>query len=201
MKKDYNFIWAKFLKTQEREFAKEIGYGRKEIERIGVKKFIDRMGWETESDVDKWRTDALALVVCPHCKNDFAALDIYGGGLCKECWKQYDMPAWRKVASFASLKGHDKAVQLLGFFFGQAFYRNLSSTNKKNQQDARDNFKKNLTEYMYKKYRALAETRKEGLSEYMDNNEEKIKAYLNLQIEEIIKVTDVKKEQKGVTQQ
>jgi hypothetical protein len=35
----------------------------------------------------------------------------------------------------------------------------------------------------------------------MDNNEEKIKAYLNLQIEEIIKVTDVKKEQKGVTQQ
>ena len=82
-------IWKSFLKTEEKEFREAFKFGKEEIEKIGVEKFIKAMGFKNADDVSAWRTYAMHLVICPDCGKDFGIYEFYS--VCPSCEKNYDM--------------------------------------------------------------------------------------------------------------
>jgi hypothetical protein len=100
---DYDKIWAKFLSDEAAEFGETMNYGREDIERIGYKKFIDASDWKKEEDTAKWKTDAANVVICRHCNNEFAHVDIRGRlglfALCNTCHPLYNTDMLIEFAS------------------------------------------------------------------------------------------------------
>jgi hypothetical protein len=105
---DYELIYSKFLSEEVNEFKEAKGFGVEEIEKIGVKKFIDANDWRSEEDVKKWQTDPVGVIVCLHCENDFAPLDMIGRlecyGVCSKCAKLFDLERINVIATFESSK-------------------------------------------------------------------------------------------------
>jgi hypothetical protein len=88
----YRLLWKYFLEQELVNFSNNMGYGRKEIEAIGWKKFIDINDWMTVEDVARWKTDAIHVVPCSHCKQEFTTYEM-DFGLCDNCIKLYDITA------------------------------------------------------------------------------------------------------------
>lgn len=80
-------IWKAFLDTEEQDFKKYIGFGKEEIERIGISKFLCAIGFKSTNDIKKWRTDRFHLTICPDCHNDFGIYELYS--VCNNCIKNY----------------------------------------------------------------------------------------------------------------
>lgn len=89
MKRKYNILWKEFLK-QEQEFKDYMGYGKEEIEKIGIEEFIDFMGWDTVEDIPKYKTDRIKAIPCCHCGSHITTFQL-DMGLCKECKKKYNI--------------------------------------------------------------------------------------------------------------
>jgi hypothetical protein len=89
-REDYNNIWQEFLTQEEREFFEQMGYGKRKIKKIGIKKFIDMMDWRTVNEVSRWRTDRLHVIPCIHCQKEFALYE-HDDGLCDKCKPKYDL--------------------------------------------------------------------------------------------------------------
>lgn len=106
-------IWAAFLKGEAHDFAKEMGYGPKEIKAIGVRKFIAAHGWSRTDQVVSWRTDLWRIVICPGCGKDFGILND-DMGLCSKCLPLYDLNAY--FAEVQRIVGEDteKMSEALG---------------------------------------------------------------------------------------
>jgi len=92
---EYYILWDAFVHTEEPEFKESMGYGREEIEKISIFKFIDAMDWKTASDIAKWKTDKFHIIICPHCKDEFAVFEHFG--LCHNCKPLYDLEKLTKV--------------------------------------------------------------------------------------------------------
>ena len=82
-------IFKAFLKV-EPQFKAYLGYGREEIEEIGVCKFIKTMDWTKVDQVNSWKTDTLHIVPCHVCGKEFAIQET-DFGICGNCKKDYDM--------------------------------------------------------------------------------------------------------------
>lgn len=91
-------LWEIFKAEELEDFSKLLGYGEKEIKKIGVKKFIAFSGWKTKEDLRKWRTDKVKIMPCQHCKSEFTTyqLDL---GLCEKCKKEYDLKVFFDLVS------------------------------------------------------------------------------------------------------
>ena len=128
---DYQNIWESFLMNTEADFKKYMGYGKEEIEKIGIVKFIDAYDWRNAADVFSWKTDKIHIIICAHCKNEFVPLELQLG-LCKECQELYDLEKLENVirgtsedAAFSIIQanGHkipsnipNMSLQCLGLF-------------------------------------------------------------------------------------
>lgn len=86
-KKSYSNIWKIFLSI-EPEFKAYMGYGKEEIEVIGINKFIDFMDWSEEEDILKYKSDRVKAIPCIHCGKHMTTfqLDL---GLCEHCKPLY----------------------------------------------------------------------------------------------------------------
>lgn len=51
------------------------------LKQSGKKKFIDAFDWCNATDVTKFKTDVIHIVVCVHCHNDFGDVE-QNYGLC-----------------------------------------------------------------------------------------------------------------------
>jgi hypothetical protein len=89
-KEEYNEIWDAFAETEAEDFKTQMGYGKVTIKKIGLKAFIDFMGWRNIKDVSLWRSNAVHVIPCMHCKSAFTTFEI-DYGLCPQCKQQYDM--------------------------------------------------------------------------------------------------------------
>jgi hypothetical protein len=107
---DYANIWMAFCINEAKEFNDTMSYGADEIIRIGLKKFIDANDWRTVEDVKKWKTDKADVIICKHCNEEFAHLDITGRldlhGICSICAPLYDLDRINSVSSFEADKEH-----------------------------------------------------------------------------------------------
>lgn len=86
----YESLWGIFLKNHEPEFKKVMGYGKEEIEDIGVQKFFDKMGWTKEEQLTSYLSDRLHIVPCIDCGKEFAIYE-EDLGLCESCQEVYDI--------------------------------------------------------------------------------------------------------------
>jgi hypothetical protein len=89
-REDYNNIWKTFVTEEEKEFFEQMGYGKRKIKKIGIKKFIDMMDWRKPEEVSKWKTDRLHVIPCIHCQKEFALYE-HDDGLCDKCKPKYDL--------------------------------------------------------------------------------------------------------------
>lgn len=92
---DYHQIWGAFVDTEAKDFETAMGFGREEIERIGIFKFVDAYDWRNASEVSSWRTDKMHIIICPHCKSEFGIFENFG--LCHNCRPHYDLEALKNV--------------------------------------------------------------------------------------------------------
>jgi len=111
-----NSIWVAFLKTEAAEFTKQMGYGPKEIHKIGIRKFVDANGWFLTQHVSRWRTDAWRVVVCPECGKDFGILSD-DMGLCPKCLPRFDLNKY--FGEIHKIVDEDKP-ELMGAAIGKA---------------------------------------------------------------------------------
>ena len=83
-------LWKEFVENHEPDFKKMLGYGKEEIEAVGVDKFFDFMGWTKEEDFTSFYSDRLHAVPCIECKKEFAIYE-EDLGLCESCQSNYDI--------------------------------------------------------------------------------------------------------------
>lgn len=83
-------IFTKFVINEGDDFENFMGYGPDVIEQIGIRKFINMMGWTKPSDVSSWRTDKLHIVPCKHCGTKFGIYET-AFGFCDDCCEIYDI--------------------------------------------------------------------------------------------------------------
>ncbi len=100
-------IWNAFIESGEAaDFEKEKKVEIFRIKRIGYKKFIKAMGWESVDDISRWRTNVIDVVPCVHCNKDFGTLDDHVG-LCDTCFKKFDFRGYYEL--MANTCGNDPA--------------------------------------------------------------------------------------------
>ena len=104
----YQKIWDEFLKHQD-DFKVMHGFGREEIKRIGMKKFINAEGWKDENDVVKFNTDALHIGICPSCNNEFGVSES-NFCLCTKCKPSFDL---KEMINLSSVVGERAASSFL----------------------------------------------------------------------------------------
>ncbi len=87
---EYDRLWKRFEKHHAREYCEKMGYSLQDIERIGRDKFIDAHDWRKVTDIEKWKTDMINIVICAHCNSEFTTYQI-DTAICGNCKKHYDM--------------------------------------------------------------------------------------------------------------
>ena len=120
---EYYILWDAFVRTEEPEFQKNMGYGKDEIEKIGIFKFIDAMDWKTASDISKWKTDKFHIVICPHCKDEFAVFENYG--LCHNCRPLFDLEKLQDVIVAVNNENPGFLLQQIASFVFDEEVRNM----------------------------------------------------------------------------
>lgn len=94
-KKSYSNIWKIFLSI-EPEFKAYMGYGKEEIEAIGINKFIDFMDWSEEEDILKYKSDRVKAIPCIHCGKNMTTFQL-DMGLCEHCKPLYYVDKLTKI--------------------------------------------------------------------------------------------------------
>lgn len=116
-------LWEVFLKIYEPDFKEYLGYGKEEIEKIGIDKFFEFMGWKTEEDLNSYRTDKLHAIPCVECKEEFAVFEM-NYGLCDKCQKGYNLEEFAQFTnSIRSEQGEKAVTDILGAFYSSEEYR------------------------------------------------------------------------------
>lgn len=125
-----NQIWENFLKTEEKEFREAFKFGKEEIEKIGIEKFIKAMGFKNADDVGAWRNYAMHLVICPDCGKDFGIYEFYS--ICSSCEKNYDMEKVHKMHTQIVKANNSEANpgEFLYAFYSTKSLRNFCLNNR-----------------------------------------------------------------------
>jgi len=109
-------IWNKFLAEEEKDFKEKCHFGKEEITKIGIDKFIKANGWMSPDDVSKWRTDALHIMPCPECGEEFGIFDDNDLGLCLKCLPKFDLEKfWSDLFALAGEDAEKLAIGIRGF--------------------------------------------------------------------------------------
>lgn len=176
MKRDHKEIWEAFLKNEHDDFKAKMGYGKKSIKKIGIKKFIEAMDWRSEEDVSKWRTDVYNIVVCPNCNNNFG---IYQEkvGLCEDCQPKFDTDRFYDTLAANAKVDEARALAIPLLFFSNKEFRDKYK--KKSLEDSiklceKEDFS-DVETFFYISSLASIAINREGDSmslfkEYMDKN-------------------------------
>lgn len=102
-----NELWSIFLKKYEPEFKNYMGYGKEEIESIGVDLFFERIDWKEESQLKSYKTDRMHIMPCIDCKSDFGIFE-KDFGLCEKCMEKYDLVEFEKYReSISATENHN----------------------------------------------------------------------------------------------
>lgn len=126
--KEYDAVWESFLKV-EPEFAKYMGYGEDQIKSVGIKKFIDFMDWSLPSDVSRYKTDAVKVIVCQNCKKQFTTFQL-DFGLCDKCKDDFDMDSFSKACELEERFNSGTSAGLIMMFTYLSDFRELYRKNK-----------------------------------------------------------------------
>ena len=102
--KDFNEVWAEFSKNEYADdFKAYMGYGIEEILKVGKEKFLKTVDWSIKHVKNyQWRKDAVKVIICGECKNEFTTFQM-DFGLCDECKKKFDMERF-----YSSLEAMEK---------------------------------------------------------------------------------------------
>lgn len=125
-------IWDEFKTRYSNDFEDYMGYGVEEIERIGINKFLTAMDWRSIDDVPKYKTDAIKVIPCCDCGNEFATYQL-DYGLCDKCKPKYDLESFENALGAAEKENEGSSYDLIVLFinFGMRnFYakqRNLET--------------------------------------------------------------------------
>ncbi|MDF2841728.1 MAG: hypothetical protein K0R00_154 [Herbinix sp.] len=127
----YRKLWAYFLDSEGDEYFKTMGYTKEDIIRIGYKKFIDAHDWMTIEDIKKWKTDAVHIIPCVHCGDEFVTYEL-DMGLCDECKKFYDMERFALTCQLNELQEPGISFAIItGFVYDNLFRETFLHTNIK----------------------------------------------------------------------
>lgn len=121
---DYKKIWRAFLETETDDFKRMMGYGKKTIKRIGIKKFIDAMDWRNEDDVCKYKTDSYKVIVCPNCNLEFGIFQ-ENIGLCNKCVPLFNMDNFWGSYGVLIDKNPEEASAMIGTFLAHKEFRDM----------------------------------------------------------------------------
>ena len=121
--KQYKEIWAAFLEKEEAEFVKQMGYGKKQIKKIGFKKFIDAMDWRSIDEIGSYKKDAMHIIICPNCTQEFGIYEI-NIGLCNICLPKFDMERFWKTYAAVGEMDKNESNGMLYYFLTIPEFRN-----------------------------------------------------------------------------
>ena len=111
-----NDIYNEFLKTEIEEFERLMGFGKTQIENIGIDEFINAIGFKSPEDVKRWRTDKYHLVICPECQKHFGIFEMYS--ICPECQKKADMTKIHTIhQNIFNKYGYESYQNFLSMFY------------------------------------------------------------------------------------
>lgn len=126
--KQYNKIWSDFIKYHAQDFTKYMGYGVKEISKIGFKDFIDFIDWRDSSDIGRYKYDRIKVIPCQNCKARFTTFQI-DMGLCNECKQEFDIDKFSEVCMASEEKDPGSAGGLVTMFTYFEDFRNIYRKN------------------------------------------------------------------------
>lgn len=126
--KDYDTIWETFIRDYDMDFNTYMGYGAKEIEEIGVKKFIDFMDWREVSDIERYKTDKIKVIPCKECHSHFTTFQ-FDFGLCNECKKNYDLKKFEESLVALEKQSPGSSTSMIIAFAFLDDFRKLYATN------------------------------------------------------------------------
>ena len=122
-------LWDFFLEKIEPDFKETMGYGKEEIEKIGIQTFFEKMGWSEEEHLESYKTDRLHIIPCVECHQHFAVYE-EDLGLCEECQELYDINAvFSLYQEMAEREGAPSAMQVFSAFYASPEFRAEFSTN------------------------------------------------------------------------
>lgn len=130
-KNKVNQLWEVFLEKYETDFKEYMRYGKEEIEAIGIELFFKSMGWEEESQLGSYRTDAMHIMPCIDCGKKFGLAE-KDFGLCEDCKERYDLIQFEKYKEAVSAtEGITNGMRLIQcFMLSKEFRESFSSGNE-----------------------------------------------------------------------
>ena len=128
-KEKINKLWDIFLNKYESDFKEYMGYGKDEIEAIGVDIFFNKIGWEDESQFESYKTDLMHIIPCINCKQDFGIVE-NDFGLCDKCKQEYDLEKFEKYReSISASENHNYGRYIVQLFLLSKQFRDSFLSN------------------------------------------------------------------------
>ena len=134
-KEEIDKLWNIFKEKYADEYEKFMGYGVKEIEKIGYEKFINFWDVSSEEEMD-FKKDVIRIIPCRHCNKEFATYQL-DYGLCDKCKKEYDLKKFEEMLKISDNENPGSSYDLIASFvylgLDEFFYKNTPFKKKVEQ--------------------------------------------------------------------
>lgn len=134
-KEEIDRLWNIFKEKYADEYEKFMGYGVKEIEKIGYEKFINFWDVSFEEEMD-FKKDVIRIIPCRHCNKEFATYQL-DYGLCDKCKKEYDLKKFEEMLKISDNENPGSSYDLIASFvylgLDEFFYKNTPFKKKVEQ--------------------------------------------------------------------
>ena len=134
-KEEIDRLWNIFKEKYADEYEKFMGYGVKEIEKIGYEKFINFWDVSSEEEMD-FKKDVIRIIPCRHCNKEFATYQL-DYGLCDKCKKEYDLKKFEEMLKISDNENPGSSYDLIASFvylgLDEFFYKNTPFKKKVEQ--------------------------------------------------------------------
>lgn len=147
-KEEIDKLWNIFKEKYADEYEKFMGYGVKEIEKIGYEKFINFWDVSSEEEMD-FKKDVIRIIPCRHCNKEFATYQL-DYGLCDKCKKEYDLKKFEEMLKISDNENPGSSYDLIASFvylgLDEFFYKNTPFKKKVEQSVTFDDLNGALSE-------------------------------------------------------
>lgn len=124
MTRNNEALWNIFVEKYEPDFKQYLGYGKEEIEQIGIDLFFETMGWDKEEQMTSYKTDRMHIMPCIECKQHFAVYE-EDYGLCEHCAPLFDLDEFTQYVDRARVEGGARdSSDILSAFYASKDFRN-----------------------------------------------------------------------------
>ena len=134
-KEEIDRLWNIFKEKYADEYEKFMGYGVKEIEKIGYEKFINFWDVSSEEEMD-FKKDVIRIIPCRHCNKEFATYQL-DYRLCDKCKKEYDLKKFEEMLKISDNENPGSSYDLIASFvylgLDEFFYKNTPFKKKVEQ--------------------------------------------------------------------